>query len=315
LVVGTRAAEFAVARTAAFVLGLAAVSLGCSRAAAGDLPDAGGGGRVCTPGAPFDVTGRAGVLGILNVHVNASGLVETDTTAALLLLLDIEQKGTAVAVKARVCDLEIPEVPISGQDRPIRFTLGAGLLDSVPEVAGTATLGGTTTCATFTSAPITVTIGARMSPPTGGTLPEANAMGQFSECLPAASSCEAAITNNCVCDQELDHKPGATLLAENVPVVSLKEVYVNLRTTFSLAGAVFSSDEIEGEVTAQLEQGILACAKVGGGACSAAEVGAVKNLNPDIEQNAEPSTFRAVRVAADLDCAGLKARRSELFPP
>jgi hypothetical protein len=100
----------------------------------------------------------------------------------------------------------------------------------------------------------------------------------------------------------------------NVPAVAIEEVYVNLRTAFALSGQVFSSDEINGEISAVLEQGILACQKMGGNPCSNAEVGAVKNLNPDITQNDDPSTFRALRVADDLDCAGLLMMRDTLFP-
>jgi hypothetical protein len=304
-----------------FRTGVAAVTLvagtmlfGCAGGEGDAAPDAGGGGRVCTPGNAYDLNGRFGVLATLNVHVNASGLVETDTNAELLILLDAAQDGSAVGVTAKVCDLVIPEVPISGQDQPIRFTLGDGLLDSVKQVTGAANVDGNQTCATFQSDPITVVIGARMDPPEAGLLPEANSMGAFPVCLPAGSSCEAAITSQCACDQEGDGHPGATLLAENVPIVTISEVFVNLRTTFSLKGQVFSSDEIEGEITATLQQGILACQKASGAACAADEISAVKNLNPDITQNDEPSTFRAKRVDDGLDCAGLLAKREELFP-
>ncbi len=282
---------------------------------AGGEPDAGSFGRVCTPGQPFNLDGsRSGVLAVLSVHVNASGLVETDTTAELLLLLDSQQTGRDVALTAKVCDIKIPEVPISGQDQPIRFQLGAGLLDSVAKVTGTGKLDGDQTCATFKSDPITVVIGARLDPPDQGKLPEANAAGEFNQCLPAGSPCSAAITNQCVCDQENDGKPGATLLASNVPAISIKEVYVDLRTRFSLTGQVFSSDQIEGEIEATLEQGILSCSKSSGAPRSSSEVGAVKNLNPDIKQNDEPSTFRAVRVSDSLNCAGLIAMKETLFP-
>ncbi len=293
----------------------AGVAAGCGPTSGTSEIDAGGTvGRQCVPGQPFDVNGRFGVLAVLNVHVNASGLVETDTTAELLLLLDIDQQSAEVGVIATVCDIKIPEVPISGQDQPIRFQLGEGLLESVAKVSGLAMLDGDETCAVFSIEPITVVIGARLDPPDQGMLPEANSMGQFTQCLPAGASCAAGITNQCVCDQELDGKPGATLLAMNVPAISIEEVYVNLRTTFTLAGQVFSSDEIEGEISASLEQGILDCQKASGDPCSSAEVGAVKNLNPDITPTDEPSIFRAKRVEDASDCAALIAIRDELFP-
>jgi hypothetical protein len=300
------------AAAAVFALTLAACA---GSSGSSGTPDAGFGGPVCMPGSSFDLNGRFGVLAILSVHVNASGVFETDTTAELLLLLDADQQGRAIGVEAKVCDLKIPEVPISGQDLPIRFQLGEGLLDSVPQVVGSASTDGDETCSTFESEPITVIIGARLDPPDKGKLPEANSAGEFTQCLPAGSSCGSdAITNQCVCDQEKDGKPGATLYAMNVPAISIEKVYVNLRTTFTLVGQVFSSDDIQGNFNASLEQGILACSKVNGDDCSASEIGAVKNLNPDIQQNDEPSTFRALRVDDALDCATLIQMRDELFP-
>lgn len=276
--------------------------------------DAGGGGDQCVPGSPFDLNGTAGVLATLNVHVNASGLVETDTTAELLLLMHVTQSGQTVAVTATMCDIKIPEIPLAGQNEPVRFVAPPALIASVKDVMAAATLGGTQTCATFTSDPITIVLGARMDPPNAGTLPEADSNGMFPVCA-AGPTCDLAIGSNCVCDQEDDGKPGATLLAMNTPAVDLAEVYVDLRTTFSLSGQVFSSDDIRGEVTATLEQGILDCLKSNGNDCSNAEVNAIKNINPDITQlENEPSTFRAVRVDAGLSCAQLIAMKGTLFP-
>jgi hypothetical protein len=176
-------------------------------------------------------------------------------------------------------------------------------------------LSGTTTCSDFTSDRITLVVGARMDPPDQGTLPEANSMGVFAECPPAGSSCELAIGSSCACDQEGDGKPGATLLAMNTPAVELDEVYVDIRTSFSLTGQVWSSDLILGEIDASLEQGVLACHKANNSPCSNAEVSTIKNINPEItQQPGNPSTFRAVRVGDTLTCSELIAMRDELFP-
>ena len=69
-------------------------------------------------------SGCAAVLGSLNVHVDASGLVETDTTAEILLAMDVVQNGTAVEVTAKACAITIPDVPIEGQDQPIHLEDG-----------------------------------------------------------------------------------------------------------------------------------------------------------------------------------------------
>jgi len=51
------------------------------------------------------------------------------------------------------------------------------------------------------------------------------------------------------------------------------------------------------------------------GACTPAQIGAVKNLNPIITpQPGTPSTFRAVRVPASTRCADVIAMRDTLFP-
>src|SRR5689334_15328144 len=99
------------------------VALGAAACGGGGTsgPDAFSFGEHCEPGGTFDINGRAAVLGSLNVHVNASGLVETDTTADILLYMDVTQTGTTVQVAAHACQISIPDVPIQGQDQPIHF--------------------------------------------------------------------------------------------------------------------------------------------------------------------------------------------------
>jgi hypothetical protein len=296
--------------------GAVALGVACS-ASSQDSLNGDGGFQIpqCPAGSPFNIDGTAGVQAILNVHINAMGLVDTEATASLLLLLQITQTGRDVAVVAYPCDIQIPDVPVAGQDKPVHFDLGPGLIQSVMPVSGHASLDGDTTCAKFTSDPITLLLGARMNPKTTGTLPEADSTGAYPGCLPATDDCYTAITYQCACDQEQDGNPGATLLASNIPGVPLDQVYVDLRSTFSLDGQVWSSDQIRGEVTASLEQGILGCRKMGGTPCSAGEVTLVKNLNPKITPStADPSIFRAVRVDPQMTCDQLKAMKDQLFP-
>jgi hypothetical protein len=290
---------------------------GCGGGGGGDdTPDAPVVVEQCTPGAAFELGGRSGVLGILNVHVNASGIVEADATAELLLLMDSVQTGTDVAVTATLCDIQIPEIPLDGQPEPVSFEATPALIASVPPVMNIATLSGDTTCATFTTDRITLILGAVLDPPETALLPEADDNGLFTQCGGALMGCDLAIGANCVCDQENDGLPGATLVAMNTPVVMLDEVYVDLRTSFTLIGEVHSSDLIIGEVAdPTLEQGILACLKENGETCFDYEVNAVKMINPVVTQLQDtPSTFRSVRVDAALDCAGLVEMRDTLFP-
>lgn len=289
----------------------------CGPGGGGDRPDATVYGEQCRPGGTFDINGRAAVLATLNVHVNASGLVEVDTTAELLIAMDVVHNGTDVEVVAEPCAIEIPDVPIQGQDQPIQFDVPDETIASVTGVSGSATLSSANqTCAEFSSDTFTIVIGAILDPPDSALLPTSGDDGTFPYCAPTAdTTCDLAIGVNCACDQEGDGKGGATLLAYNVPAVDLDQVYVTMRTQFSLIGEVFSSDLILGQIEASIEQGVLGCRMANGTACNADQVGAVKNLNPEItQQPGNPSTYRAVRVEAGETCASILERKDELFP-
>jgi hypothetical protein len=301
-------------------VGLAAGLLGACAGGSDSSPDGRVYGRTCTPGGTFDLNGRHAVLGTLNVHVNASGLVEVDTTAELIIAMDAVQSGTGVQVLAEACAIKIPGVPIQGQDKPIQFEVQEVTIASVEHVDGDATLSSpSATCARFETETFRIVIGARVDDgPLGDTapLPAADAEGDFRACPPTADTpCRLAIGANCACDQEGDGLPGATLLASNVPAVNLDRVYVVLRTLFALDGEVFSSDEVRGTINAGIELGILGCRIATGGPCNAAEVGAVKNLNPAItQQPGNPSKFVSARVPDGMTCAEILANRDTLFP-
>jgi hypothetical protein len=300
--------------------GALAAATACGSSSGGGDVDARVFGEQCHPGGSFGLDGaRAAVLGALNVHVNASGLVEVDTTAELLLTLDLAQDGTHVHVVASACSIQIPDIPIAGQDRPIQFQVPAATVASVAGVRGDGTLSSPDqSCARLVTDKFTLVLGAVLEQSTIGTapLPEADADGAFRFCPPSAdTSCALAIGSNCACDQEGDGKPGVTLEAYNVPAVNLDEVYVTLRTRFSLAGEVYSSELILGDIDASVELGILGCHLAGGGPCSGGQVGAVKHLNPMITpQPGNPSSFRAVRVPAGTTCAQIIDQRDTLFP-
>lgn len=264
------------------------------------------------------LTGRAAVKGTLNVHVDAGGLIKVDTTSTLLLAMDLVQTGTDVAVTAEVCTIEVPDVPLAGQDMPIRFEVPEATIRSVGTVGGTATLSSADqACADFTAQPITLVLGARLDPATAATapLPVADDSGAFPVCAPPGSSCATATGTACACDQELDTFPGATLIAHDVPAVDLDQVYVALRTTFSLTGKVFSTDSVRGTIAASLESSVLACKLSDGTPCSLQNVRTVRTLNPVVtQQDGNPSAFRAVRIDPALSCADIIAQQAILFP-
>lgn len=275
----------------------------------------------CTPEAPTfsPLTGRAAVQGILNVHVEAGGLITVDTTSEIILAMDLAQTDTQVGVSAELCQIQIPDVPLAGQDMPIHLEVQQATLDSVGTVGGTAALGSPdATCTKLDSEPITLVLGARLDPATIATapLPTSDDAGGFPACAPSAdSACSAATGTACACDQESDGKPGATLIARNVPAIDLDQVYVALRTTFALHGQVWSGDLVKGTIDATLDTGVLACKLADGTMCGATDLRVVRTLNPVVtQQPALPSTFRAVRVAAGTTCADVLANKATLFP-
>jgi hypothetical protein len=289
----------------------------CSGGGSGRV-DAGVFGEQCQPGGTFDpLTGRAAVQAILNVDIDAEGLVQAPATAELLLIMDAVQDGTAVAVDARLCAIVLPEVPLAGQEEPIRLSISEATVASVGTVSGAGVLSSANqSCATFDTDPFTIVIGAILDPAETATLPQADTEGDFAYCAPTAdTTCPLAIGVNCACDQEGDALAGATLGISGVPLVELDQVYATMRTRFALSGEVFDSDKILGEIDATIEQGILGCHLEAGDTCDPDQVGTVKTLNPTItQQPGNPSTFRAVRIEETVECAEVIERQDELFP-
>ncbi len=272
----------------------------------------------CTPGpGTFDANGRFAVLGALNVHVSASGLVESDTTSELLLLVDITQNGTQAGIAAQLCGITIPPVELQGQE-PVTFEVPTELVSSVGKVSAAGALSGTSVCANLMQeAPLVIVLGGKLAMPTD-MLPMINDAGHYPACggVEPGPACQMAPGSACVCDQEGDGHPGGTLRVKNAPVFSdLNEVYVVLRTQVSLKGQVFSSDLVAGTVEAALEQSILGCQR-GTNPCGAGDLRAVVAINPQITQQPDtPSTFVGKRVNAATDCAALLSMRARLFPP
>lgn len=305
----------AIATTIAIIAALALLLTGCDSTPPAP-PDARDFTERCTPdGTKFaPLTGRAAVQGILNVRVDAGGLVMADTTSSILIAMDLDQQGTNLGVTAQVCAIRIPTVPVPGQEQPISLAIPDATVLSVGTVTGTGTLASPDdTCAEITTAPITLVLGSKLATPTTSPLISVANDGSFPAC--AGTTCTDATGIDCACDQEADGKPGATLLAANVPAVDLDEVYANLRTTFSLRGAVFGTDSVKGAIDASLEQGILGCRLTSGNPCINNDLRVVRNLNPVVtQQEGNPSTFRAVRIPPGTPCETIVRDEPLLFP-
>jgi hypothetical protein len=274
----------------------------------------------CEPSGTFaPLTGRAAVQASLNVHVDAGGLIEVDTASKMLLVMDLAQDGTMLGVTSTLCRVTIPDIPLAGQDLPITFLVPDSTVTSVPMVVGTGTLATPDqTCTELDSSPITLIIGALIDPAAVETapLPAADDDGNFTACDPGPTEpCATATGTNCACDQEGDGHPGATIIGRNVPAIDLDQIYIALRTTFSLHGRVHTTDIVKGRIDATLETGILNCQLIDGTPCSQQNVALMKTLNPIItSQVGNPSTFRAARVPDATTCADVIATEGILFP-
>lgn len=313
------------------VLALAA----CGGSSNNNDVDMAGGAKVCTTdGNDIALAPKYAVRAALNVNVkvepNCSGaacLVNADSEAELLFLAEATQSGTTASMIVTPCDITIPKIALKGQNMPVELTVSEALIASVKPVTASGTLSGTKTCSTFALQPINLLFGASLTNPTSDPLPGYTAGGNPAVKLcggVATTACDPAPADKgCVCDQDGDGDPGATLGAKNLPATSVDKVFVNLRAAVTLGGQVFPSktasggvagQAISGEVSAlTLEQKILGC-KTGTTPCDAITTGAVGALNPGITQSVnDKSTFSAVAVGAGFTCAQVKAQKATLF--
>ncbi|HEY3352971.1 MAG TPA: hypothetical protein VGQ83_06960 [Polyangia bacterium] len=296
---------------------LLAVLVGCG-SGGGTTPRRDGGDDqvTCVPGQPFDIGGSFAVLATLNEHVEVLGLTLEDPNpqAEVLMRTDLVPHDGMVDISSVVCALKLPDVQLQGLQKPLRFIAPAELLASEPAVTVGATVSGQTTCATYeTQGSINVILGARLAQPATDFLPT-NAATQGCGGDPLAP-CIGGAGVGCVCDQEGDGKPGATLGIENAPVLpDLNQVYVTERLTISMRGVIFSSDLMHGTVDTSLELTILGCHRATGD-CDPGAAAAIKNINPSITQDPSyTSPFISKRIDPSWDCLRVAAERQNLFP-
>lgn len=289
------------------------------------------GGLVC--GLPFElnetdhqgvVTGPGvfGVKVVEYVHVNAAGIVETDTISTLLVLayVDYHAETLDADIGIQLCQIQIPKVEIPGQPDPTVFSTLPEMLPNIPRVAIRADISGDTTCEQFVSEKAITVIGACLSDVLNDPLPN----------NPATQTCPGTFTSElketfcegkagCMYDLDLDGLPATTLTAENVPGLDVDLVYGTMRSWISMEGLVATNDLILGVAYWSLELQIVGCRLVplGGGAmreCNTSEIDIVSQINPDLTQTpGQDSTFQAVRVPSDISCFELIDREMEIF--
>lgn len=316
-------------KLAGFALALAA----CGGSSSNSM-DMGGGTQVCTPdGKTQMLAARYAVQALMEVHVSVQGgaVVNKDVEGKLVLLADVTQNGTMLSMSAKPCAIGIPPVPLMGGNKPVILSASNALVQSVPSVAATSTLDSTMTCASFTNTPITLAIGAHLANVGSDPLPMfvANNMTKLCGNMVTTACNPAPSDSGCVCDQEGDGKLGATLDAMNVPGYDdINKVYVDLRTSVTLAGQVYppranqavAGPRLIGTVKdLKLEQQVLGCLHTPAppgtpNACNDTDVNAVITFTPVITQSTNtPSTFIGVPVDGNATCDSVVAMASTLF--
>ncbi len=290
-------------------------------------PDADGGGLVC--GQPFELNeanGDPGVFGVKvveYVHVNAAGIVETDTISQLLVLgyVDYHPETLDADIGIQLCQILIPKVEIPGQPEPTVFNTLPQMLPNIPRVQIKASMSGDTTCEQFVSEKAITVIGACLEDQLNDPLPSDARTEVCPGTFTAADKdtfCDD-IHQDCMYDLDEDGLPATTLTAENVPGLDVDIVYGTMRSWISMEGLVATSDLILGVAYWSLEMQIVGCrlVPIGGGDlrdCTSDEVDIVAQINPDLTQTpGQDSTFQAVRVRPDMDCYELIDRELEIF--
>ncbi|HEY2749182.1 MAG TPA: hypothetical protein VGL86_31410 [Polyangia bacterium] len=321
------------------VMATAIFAIGCG--GSGTKSDMGSDGgmtmKPCMPdGQTVAISGRYAVRANLLVNVKvvagctgAACIVDDDANSELLLLADMTQSGTSATATVTPCKIVIPPVALKNQPMPVELTVPDALIASVLPVTSTATLGGSTTCATFDAQPITIALGASLTNTASDTLPSfsSSATPPVVECGGSATTACASTSNpvgptdhGCVCDQEGDAKLGATVAAKNAPgFEDIDELYIDLRTSVTLSGQVYPQQQIQGKVEGlKLDQNVLGCHRSnapGVRDCMDAETNTVAGFNPAVSQSVNgDSTFVAVPVAAGTTCATINAMEATLFP-
>jgi hypothetical protein len=312
--------------------------VGCGNGSTSDMgTDGGTTMETCTPdGKAVAVSGRYAVQANLLVNVKvvagcsgAACIVDNDANAELLLIADLAQSGSSVTATVQPCKIVIPPVALKNQPMPVQLTVSDALIASVLPVSSTATLGGASTCASFDAQPITIALGTSLANAASDPLPSfsSSASPPVVLCGGAATTACASTANpvgptdkGCVCDQEGDAKLGASVAAKNAPgFEDIDQLYIDLRTSVTLSGQVFSGQRIKGKVQGlRLDQNVLGCHRAnapGVRDCMDTETNTVAGFNPQVTQSVNgSSTFVAVPVDAGSTCATIKAMEATLFP-
>jgi hypothetical protein len=270
---------------------------------------------------PADLAGHFAVQANMFFDVDVGGglIHQADLPSQMLLITDVTVPtgSTTGNLTVTACDLQLPQ--LAGTP-PLVLAVAPTVLTSIGQVHSTAQLADRNGCAALTlPSPIILVAGAKLSKIDTDSLPKSTAhLCGGTTSLEMCAMSPVPASGSCVCDQEGDGKPGATVTVTGAPVLTdLDKLFGTLRTQVKLAGAASSKDVLAGAVTPAVDLSILGCHRAMGD-CAASDVALIQSFTPVISQTApatSASTFSAKRVDASIGCAQLVAMRNTIFPP
>lgn len=263
--------------------------------------------------------GVFGVKVVEYVHVNAAGIVETDTISVLLFIIELDHQLEHNSAKLgfQLCQIQIPKVDIPGQPEPTVFRVLPEMMPNIPLAVVDAELSGNSTCDTFKSERAITIIGACLENQLEDDLPGLETCSGSFDTSQKDTYCETR--SGCSYDVDEDGYPAATLEAENLPGLDVDLVFANMRSWVSMDGLVATSDMILGIAEFDLLVNPIGCliSPLGGGEprpCNGEELRVVSRVNPDITQTpGQDSTFIAVRINSDATCEDIIENELEIF--
>ncbi len=279
----------------------------------GNEPD---GGLVC--GESYDITDGQGGPGVFAakvsqyVHINAAGIVETDTKSTLLMRVEYHTKEDPMFARVQLCKLEIPAVNIPGQPDPTVMTLRESLFANLDPVDVPLHKEGDTTCSALSFDPAVTLFGVRLGNDMEDTVP-------YKPQVVCPDGGAALHQSPCLWDMDEDGNLGVTLDAQNIPGIEVTEVFMAMRSWTSADGIVATSDLVLGEAQWGLEQYILGCKLVPIGSaeerlCNDGEREVTENVNPVLGPiDGVPNGYMAVRVDAATTCEEIVSTAADLF--
>lgn len=231
--------------------------------------DAGQGGIPDAPLEEWDASDDGPLTGIFAVEATVTAQAGVTVTSKQLYRLRIAQSGAHIHQKTTLCDLSLPSTNIATLVIP-------PALQTLIESRSVENDGD------YLSSP--QVLGAQYSPPQFVEVLGATLANPATDPLPTMDAGATAT------DDDQNGDPGVTLLAQVVTCTSVQELFVALRATGVLSGAVQTPDLIKGYAQIHLDESVLGYSDP----CLSAAASIKIVVEPD-------SPFRAQRVGAAQD--------------